>query len=374
MTFQVSMREGALAEMQRICRDARVFVSMPVLEGVTPHALVAAGALASTRESLPRRQGIFRVDEIGIPVFDHGLLYGDAVFEGVLVSDERLFLWREHLARLLRSAESLGIPVPLGPDELTEELVRCVRETGVAAGDTAYVRLVVTRGLGDLGVHPASCVGSLIYAVAAKVQLYPETAYRRGIGVAVARDVKRTGAKFLDPRVKSCNYLNNILGLLTTMSEGCLETMMLTEEGYVAEATADNVFLVERQAGWERDLGRVRVITPPAHYCLNGITRQMILAAAARLGCQTMESPRMLPSDWMGPQREGFLTGTAAGLMPIVSVAGHPVGDGAPGPITLRLRDELLRALTDPAKGLSIRATRQDVAAYLRERPEAAMA
>jgi len=366
MPAKVSMRTNAISEIQRIGRDARVWVSMPVLEGVTPRVLSTRGEKCQVEgEPLERRQGVFRIDEVGVPVFDHGVLYGDAVFEGILVSGGRLFLLREHLERLWASADQLSIRVPGDAAAMTAMLLRSVRETGATADDTAYIRLVVTRGIGDLGIHPASCVGSTIYSIAAKIQLYPEAAYQRGIAVAVSRETRRTGAGILDPRVKSCNYLNNILGLLTTLSEGCLETVMLTTEGYVAEATADNMFLVEREEGWQTDPAKIRVITPSGDYCLNGITRKVILDAAVSLGYQVIESGQMVPSDWMGPNREGFLTGTGAGLMPIISMAGHPVGDGQPGAVTMRLRERLRAAMADPACGISIDATEEEIAEYL---------
>lgn len=366
MPAKVSMRTNAVSELQRIGRDARVYVSMPVLEGVTPRVLSTRGEKCHfDGEPLERRQGVFRIDEVGVPVFDHGVLYGDGVFEGILVSGGRLFLLREHLERLWASADQLSIPIPTDAAAMTSMLLRSVRDTGTTAEDTAYIRLVVTRGIGDLGIHPTSCIGSTIYSIAAKIQLYPEAAYHRGIAVAVSRETRRIGANILDPRIKSCNYLNNILGLLTTLSEGCLETVMLTHEGYVAEATADNMFLVERGQGWEADPSKVRVITPSGDYCLNGITRKVILEAAVNLGYQTVESAQMVPSDWMGVDREGFLTGTGAGLMPIVSMAGHTVGDGHPGVVTMRLRDQLRAALANPAYSISMDASKEEIAEYL---------
>jgi branched-chain amino acid aminotransferase len=363
----VSASEVGLAELRRISRTARVFVSMPFVEGVTPRVLRDPDRSRAhpTSEPLERREGCFAVDEIGLPVLDHGVLYGDAAFEGVLAAHGRLFTWREHLARLHQSCERLGISVPYDGVDLTRRLLDAVRETGVGPHERGYVRLVVTRGLGDLGVSPTRCVGSTVYAVCARIQLYPEEAYQRGIGLSVARRVRRPMADTLDPQVKSCNYLNNIRALLETLSEKSLETMMLTPDGFVAEATADNLFLVIREAGWETDPRRVRVVTPSPEYCLNGITRALLMRAARDAGYRVEESATMLPGDWAGPEREGFLTGTGAGVMPVTSVAGVPVGDGTAGPVTHALRQRFLAYMADPALSVSLDATDDEIETYL---------
>jgi branched-chain amino acid aminotransferase len=359
--------EEGLAEVRRLARVARVFVSMPFVEGVTPRVLGPGGRSAAypTDEVVERREGTFALDEIGLPALDHGVLYGDAVFEGVLVAHGRLFTWREHLERLHASAASLGIAVPLDDVHLTERLLEAVRATGVTAEERGYIRLVVTRGLGDLGIAPQKCVGPTVYAVCATLQLYPEAGYRTGIGLSVAREIRRPPAEILDPRVKSCNYLNNIRALLETLPERCAETLMLTPEGFVAEATADNLFLVLKEPGWEDEPSRVRVVTPSPDYCLNGITRALLMRAARELGYRAEESAGMLPDDWTGPDREAFLTGTGAGVMPVVAVAGAPVGDGAAGPVTARLRARFNEYLADPAMGVALDATPAEITAYL---------
>ena len=364
---RVTPADGCLDEVRRIIRTARVFVSMPYLEGLTPRILAdpERSRAYPTGESLERRDGTFALDEIGLPVLDHGVLYGDAVFEGVLVAHGRVFTWREHLARLHRSCNRLGITVPHDDAHLTRRLLDAVRETGVGSGERGYIRLVVTRGLGDLGVSPLKCIGSTVYAVCAKIQLYPEASYQAGIGLSVARRVRRTVADTLDPTVKSCNYLNNIRALLETLSERSLETMMLTPDGFVAEATADNLFLVLKEEGWETDPRRVRVITPSADYCLNGITRALLMRAAREAGHRVEESATMLPGDWAGPDREAFLTGTGAGVMPVIAVGGVPVGDGTAGPVTHALRERFTGYLADPALGISLDADDGQIEAYL---------
>ncbi|MDB4948397.1 MAG: ilvE [Gemmatimonadetes bacterium] len=365
--YAVDGAPGAARDLQEVCLGARVFVSMPFLEGVTPRVLREHAGSASypCDEPLERRHGVFRVDEIGLPLFDHGLLYGDSVFEGVLVVDGRLFLWREHLERLHASARRLRISVPYDDVDLTRHTLEAVEAMGLAAGDRAYVRLVVSRGLGDLGINPRKCLGSTVYAIAAKLAVYPEAAYRRGIAVSVSRNVRRNGQDNVDPRVKSSNYLNNILALLDTIDEGTLETMMLTRDGYVSEATADNLFLVSREPGWEADPAKVTVSTPTEDYCLNGITRQLLMRIAAEEGHAVRVLRNMLPSDWRGPDREAFLTGTGAGLMAVTAVDGQALGEGEAGPVTRRLRERFLAELADPANGVAVGASDEAIRAYL---------
>lgn len=349
-----------------IARGARLFLSMPFVEGLTPRVLKdGEGTEAySSPEPLERRHGVFRIDEAGLAVFDHGALYGDSIFEGVLIVDGRLFVWKEHLERLWAGARKLGIDMPYDPVELTLQVARTAREVG---GDLkrSYVRLVVSRGLGDLGIHPGKCLGSTVYAVVATIQLYPEELYERGIEVSVARRVRRPGADVLDPTVKSSNYLNNILALVETLAGGRPETLMLTQQGHLAEATADNAFLIERRSGWEEDSGRVVLHTPPVGHCLEGITRALILDAARELGYEVHETATLLTTDLVGEGREVFLTGTGAGIIPVVAVGDHAVGDGAPGPVTWQLRRKLLDAMADPALGLRVTATREEVEHYL---------
>jgi branched-chain amino acid aminotransferase len=296
---------------------------------------------------------------------DHGVLYGDAVFEGLLVAHGRVFTWREHLERLHASASRLGIDIPVDDAHLTRCLLAAVRATGVSADERGYVRLVVTRGLGDLGIAPSKCVGSTIYAICGTIRMYPEAAYRTGMGIAVAREVRRPLADTLDPRVKSCNYLNNIRALVETAAEGCNETLMLSPAGFVAEATADNLFLIVKEEGWEADPARVRVITPSPEYCLNGITRALMMRAAREVGHRVEESATMLPADFTQAGREAFLTGTGAGVMPVVAVSGAPVGDGTSGAVTHALRARFAEYLADPALGLALAAADDEIEAYL---------
>jgi branched-chain amino acid aminotransferase len=351
-------------DLQEIARSCRVFLSMPWLEGLTPRVLRTAPGTESPvdptmTEPLERRHGIFRPDEVGLSVFDHGALYGDSVFEGLLVVQGRLFTWREHLARLQAGCRGLGIAIPYDPVDLTLQVLRTIAEADLDRLERAYVRLVVTRGLGDLGIYPPRCIGSTVFAIAARIQLYPEELYERGIELSVAREVRRPGVDILDPNVKASNYLNNIRALLETLAEKRPETLMLTQQGFVSEATADNLFLVIREENG------VRIQTPPAAYCLEGITRGLILEAARAAGYTVEECSTLLPSDLTGASREVFLTGTGAGLIPVVKIGHQDVGDGRPGPVTRELRKSLLADMADPRLSVPVRATRQEVEEYL---------
>lgn len=355
-----------LEDFEKLADSTRIFVSMPCVPGITPRILLQKGRSGGLSvEGIERREAIFQADEIGLPAFDHGGLYGDAVFEGILVLNGQLFQWREHVNRLYASAEKLQIEVPYGPVDLTERLLEAVNDPALPRKGAIYIRLVVTRGIGDLGINPGKCVGSTVYAIVSKIQLYPEALYDTGIRVSVARQIRRTGRDVLDPQIKSCNYLNNILALVHTREQKTSETIMLTQDGFIAEATTDNLFLVSRDAGWEEDPSRVLVSTPSAEYCLKGITRELVLAYAKKLGFRVSESPSLVPGDLIGSGKELFLTGTAAGLIPVIAVDGHDVGNGLPGPVTAKLRRLLTSDMSNADMGLSMRANRDEIELYL---------
>lgn len=366
MAVSVVSRSSAVEDLERIALQARVFVSMPHVSGITPRVLLENGvAEKSCEDGVERFTGTFKIDEIGLPAFDHGVLYGDAVFEGVLIVGKGLFQWREHLNRLYVSASRLHIKIPYTPSDLTQHILDLVNGTDLSQSDHAYIRLVVTRGIGDLGIHPAKCAGSTIYSIISTIQLYPESVYRQGIRLSLSIKTRRPGSAILDPQIKSCNYLNNIMALLETLPQACDETVMLNPEGFVAEATTDNLFLVVLQDGWKTDAARVTLLTPSSDYCLNGITRCIVLTHAKRLGFKVVESATLLPQDLVGQGREVFLTGTAAGLVPVVAINGREIGDGLPGPLTRTLRDLLSADMKDPAMGLPLAAQREQINAYL---------
>jgi branched-chain amino acid aminotransferase len=360
--------ESALNALMEVGRKARVFVSMPWVEGITPRVLSnpALSSAKGTEHGLDRRHGVFRLDEIGIPMLDHDVLYGDACFEGILIKHGRVFLLKEHLDRFWRSAGELGILIPYERIALTMHLLETIRQVSFDPQDNSYIRLVVTRGLGDLGINPRKCVGPTLFALVSTIRLYPPEAYANGIALGIARTIRRPGASILDPRIKSNNYLNNVLAL----REGCdpsvqVECVMLNQEGFVAEATVDNIFLVLKEEGWQKTPSRVHVLTPSPAYCLNGITRMTILRLARELGYSTEESPSLLPLDLVGERREVFMTGTGAFVMPIISVAGHRVGDGRPGEVTRILLSRITETMAESDSGLDIHADTEAIRRYL---------
>ncbi len=269
--------------------------------------------------------------EARIPVTDHGLLYGDGVFEGIRVVGGRVFRLDDHLARLLRSAKAIGLDVPGGLTAMRRIVLETARTHGA---QDAYVRLIVTRGEGELGVDPTTCKEPRILCIVDDVQIYDEEKRARGIDlVTVSR--RRPPANVLDPCVKSLNYLNSALAKLEARQRGADEALLLNQQGNVAEASVANVFMVQ---------GTTLRTPPPTDGALAGITRASILEIAPGLGLRPEESS-LGRVDLLGAD-ELFLTGTGAGLVPVRTLDREPIGAGAPGPITLQLAsalDELRR-------------------------------
>jgi branched-subunit amino acid aminotransferase/4-amino-4-deoxychorismate lyase/ketosteroid isomerase-like protein len=226
-----------------------------------------------------------------------------------------------------------------------------------------YLRLVVTRGFGDLGINPKTAFGCNIYGIISNITLYPELLYERGLDLAVCRGTRRTTATFLDPEIKSCNYLNNIVALLETNNQNCQETLMLTPEGFIAEATCDNIFLVCREPGWDSDPSRVLVCTPHQG-CLKGITRNLVIKYATRHKYRIDCSAQIMPDQLFGDAKEVFLTGTAAGIIPVVSIDNHKVGDGKPGPITQMFRALLQSDIANPVMGVKTTSSAAQIEQY----------
>jgi branched-chain amino acid aminotransferase len=361
----------AVKTMEEVGARARVFVSMPVVKGITPKSLLGAKGAekVKTGEPVTRLHGIFPTDAVGLSFFDHGGLYGDGCFEGILIKNGFVFLYKEHMERLWRSANALRIDIPYSIEELSWQVVRAIQAVGLAKSENGYIRLIVTRGIGDLGLNPRKCVGSTVFAIVSTIKLYPKEAYQAGIEVGVSRKIRRPGNTILDPRIKSDNYLNNVLGLLEgTNNLKLLESIMLTEEGFVAEATVDNIFSITKENGRGGRSQKVSIVTPVGQYCLEGITRACIMEFARRLGYAVQEVPDLMPLDLVGPNKECFMTGTGAGIMPIVRVCGNPVGDGKPGEITKKLLAEIERAMADPANGVDMSAIRAEVVKYIRQK------
>ena len=263
-----------------------------------------------------------------ISVFDHGLLYGDGVFEGIRVYHGKVFRLKEHMERLYDSARSIWLEIPMGRDELTRQVEECVRINDKKDG---YIRLVVTRGTGTLGLDPRKCDTQIIIIVD-DISLYPQELYDNGLEIITAATMRNNPAA-LNPRIKSLNYLNNILGKIEAIRGGCLEALMLNHKGEVAECTGDNVFILKH--------GELR--TPPIDAgILEGVTRNAVIELSRKAG-MTVKEMALTRHDIFAAE-EFFLTGTAAEIIPVVKCDGRPIGNGKPGPVTKRLR-EMFREL-----------------------------
>jgi len=260
--------------------------------------------------------------EAKISVFDHGLLYGDGVFEGIRLYGSNVFRLEEHLERLEYSAKAIMLNLPLNRQELSDATCETCRQNGLT---DAYIRLVVTRGPGDLGLAPWSCPKPTTFIIASKISLYPQEHYDNGLAI-VTVPTRRINAAALPPTVKSLNYLNNILGKIEARQFGALEAIMLNDQGYVAECTADNIFIVHKG----------EVITPAASQgALKGITRSAILDIARELQVPVREANMTRYDVWCAD--ECFLTGSGAEVVPVVKLDGRVIGSGKPGPITQQI-------------------------------------
>ena len=261
-------------------------------------------------------------EDAKISVFDHGLLYGDGVFEGIRFYNGRVFRLEDHIARLYDSAQAICLKIPLTRAEMTEALLETIRQNDLRDG---YVRLVVTRGPGDLGLNPNLCPKATVFIIASKITLYPEEMYRNGL-VVVTCATRRIPHGALSPMVKSLNYLNNVLAKIESQQAGAGEGLMLNEQGFVAECTGDNIFIVKNG----------KITTPPiSSGALAGITREVVFEMAAEFGIPISE-PNMTRYD-IYTADECFLTGTAAEVIPAVKLDNRLIGGGEPGPITRKL-------------------------------------
>ena len=254
-----------------------------------------------------------------VSVFDHGLLYGDGVFEGIRAYNGRVFKLKEHVERLFFSAKAILLKIPMSQKAVANAVRETCRRNGIRDG---YIRLVVTRGAGTLGLDPNRCKNPQVIIIADKIQLYPKAFYEKGLDI-VTVPTTRNHPNAVNPAIKSLNYLNNILAKIEAINAGCIEAIMLNAEGFVAECTGDNIFMVKGG----------RLLTPPfAAGALQGITRGVVLDIAREMGVEVAE-PNLTRYDLFNSD-ECFITGTAAEVVPVVKIDGRPVANSRPGKMT----------------------------------------
>lgn len=257
-----------------------------------------------------------------VSVFDHGFMYGDGIFEGIRLYNKNVFRLPMHMDRLFRSAKAIMLDLPWTKREIADAVCDTCRTNNLTDG---YIRLIISRGKGKLGLSPFTCSDPQLIIIADQIQLYPNETYEKGLK-AITVPTRRNSHAALPPMVKSLNYLNNILAKIEAYKLGYQECLLLNNEGYVAECSGDNVFIVFEG----------KLITPPVSCgSLGGITRRAVLDVARKLGVEVEEKPLARFDVWTAD--ECFLTGTAAKLIPLVELDGRSIGDGKPGPVTKKL-------------------------------------
>jgi branched-chain amino acid aminotransferase len=304
-----------------------------VLDEPKTHVPAADAVIEPAIESRPRRatgikdakiyiDGKFYSEaKATISVLDHGLLYGDGIFEGIRFYNGRVFRLEEHLARLWDSARSICLQIPMSIREMRDAVLETIRQNHLRDG---YIRLVVTRGVGNLGLNPEQCKYPSVIIIAATIALYHESFYRKGLTIVTCA-TRRSNPAALNPAVKSLNYLNNVMARIEANLAGADEALMLNDAGNVAECTADNVFVVKHG----------QIFTPPITAgALRGITRGIVFEIAAEFGIKISETDITRHDIFVAD--ECFLTGTAAEIVPVVKADGRQIGNGKPGPITIR--------------------------------------
>lgn len=267
-------------------------------------------------------------EDAKISVFDHGLLYGDGVFEGIRVYSGKIFRLQQHLDRLWDSAKAIWLEIPMTPEEIGRAIEETLSINNIRDG---YIRLVVTRGAGTLGLDPTRTKNPQVIIIADRISLYPEEFYRNGLEIVTASTV-RTSPAAVSPRIKSLNYLNNILAKIEGYKSGCIEVLMLNHKGEVAECSGDNIFLVRRG----------ELLTPPIDAgILEGVTRGAVIELARESGREVREIALNRYDIYTAD--ECFLTGTAAEVIPVVKLDDRQIGDGKPGPVTRELIEQFKR-------------------------------
>jgi branched-chain amino acid aminotransferase len=257
-----------------------------------------------------------------VSVFDHGLLYGDGIFEGIRFYNGRVFRLEQHLSRLWNSARSICLNIPMTPQKMTQALLETIRQNHLRDG---YIRLVVTRGVGNLGLNPEQCKNPSVIIIVATIALYHEDFYRKGLSIVTVA-TRRSNPAALNPAVKSLNYLNNVMARIEANLASADEALMLNDAGNVAECTADNVFIIKHG----------QIFTPPITAgALRGITRSVVFDIAGEFDIKVIEADFTRHDVFVAD--ECFLTGTAAEIVPVVKADGRLIGNGKPGPITTRI-------------------------------------
>ncbi len=265
---------------------------------------------------------LFPKEEAKVSVFDHGLLYGDGVFEGIRCYNGKIFKLEEHIDRLYDSAEAISLQIQLTRDELKDAVLNTLKANNLK---DSYIRLIATRGVGKLGLDPFNCEESQLIIITDTIQLYPKELYENGLDAIIVQTI-RIHSKALNPTIKSMNYLNNILAKIECLKAGAAEGIMLNTDGYVAECTGDNIFIVKNN----------EIITPPVSAgILIGITRNVVIELANEEGI-TVKEEQMTQDDLFDAD-ECFLTGTAAEIIPVANIDGRKIATGKPGKITLSL-------------------------------------
>jgi len=280
----------------------------------------------STSRSMPLKIYIsgkyYDKENAKVSVYDHGFLYGDGVFEGMRSYNGKVFRLQAHLDRLWASAKAIWLQIPMSQEDMTKAVNETLATNGIKDG---YIRLVVTRGAGALGLDPNKCSDPQIIIIADHIQLYPKEMYENGLEIITASTIRNHSAA-LSPRIKSLNYLNNIMAKIEGLQAGCVEALMLNAKGEVAECTGDNIFIVRKGV----------LMTPPIDAgILEGITRDAVIELAQQMGIPVQQIPFVRHDVFIAD--ECFLTGSAAEVIPVVKVDSRVIGDGKPGPLTKRL-------------------------------------
>ncbi len=275
---------------------------------------------------------LYEKEQAKISVFDHGFLYGDGVFEGVRVYERCIFKFEEHLERLYHSARAIMLTIPLSKPELEKATIATLKENKLS---DAYIRIITSRGVGDLGLDPRKCKTASVVIIADSIALYPAQFYEKGLEIATVATM-RSAPEALNPQIKSLNYLNNILAKIEANQAGVQEAIMLNHLGYVAECTGDNLIIAKEKT----------LLTPPSYLgALEGITCRTVMGLGRFLKMSCVEKP--LTRYDIFTADEVMLTGTAAEIIPVTKVDGRVIGDGTVGPITKQLTAEFKKAVTN---------------------------